>query len=168
MFCEVSVLYKPLPWFMPPGEETERWAWRRSKKGAGSRHTETKNKNGAQIPLQFIVTAEVVGDRRAPSTYNTPWSEPRVALPTPMPSPKQPCPSLAPSPSHSRHTQSRQLPKLVQPMAPGPFLLPQLQSFPQTCPLSTTSQSNFHSHTGYFYHILRTTNPPASLPDTFI
>lgn len=89
---------------------------------------------------------------------------PKVALPTSMPSPKQPCSSLAPTPSHSRHTLSRQLPKLVQPMAPGPFLLPQLQSFPQTCSLPTTSHSNFHSHTGCFCHILRTTNPPASLP----
>ena len=87
----------------------------------------------------------------------SPGAKPQAALP-----------QLGPSASHSRRTQSRQLPKLVQPMAPGPFLLPQLQSFPQTCPLSTTSQSNFHSHTGYFYHILRTTNPPASLPDTFI
>lgn len=45
-------------------------------KGARRRHIQTKN-NGDQIPLQFVVTAEVVGDRRAPSTHNTLWSEPQ-------------------------------------------------------------------------------------------
>lgn len=33
-------------------------------------YIQTKN-NGAQVPLQFIVTAEVVGDRRPPATRNS-------------------------------------------------------------------------------------------------
>lgn len=55
--------------------ECESWSGRGGK-GARCRHIQTKN-NGDQIPLQFIVTAEVVGDRRAPSTHNTLWSEPQ-------------------------------------------------------------------------------------------
>lgn len=90
--------------------------------------------------------------------------------------PRQPLPHLRRAPSSPAQRGSLPLPTLdtqyktatevSAASGPRPPPTAQLQPLPPAGSLPTSSHSNFRFHTECFSHILRTTNPPASLPVT--